>query len=197
MFSSLWARITGSDKKKTYPEQQGAALGRAGDFVVLFPYGLYADLPNDTLLRMLGEGAAMGVTVVRPADLAPGEPTLFHPVTNTRIVVRNNGDVDVYTDDAGGNVNVTTVNATITASSSVTVDTPQSTFMGNVQINGALNVNGNITGLANIIATALLQGATLTVTGAGSINGRDFISHTHPQGNDSGGNVEQNTGGVI
>ena len=90
-----WARITGKDKRKQYPEQQGVSLGRAGDYTIIFPYGHYGDLPANALLRELAPGVAMPVTVERPSDTAQGEPVFFHPGTNTRIILKNSGDLKI------------------------------------------------------------------------------------------------------
>ena len=74
-----------------------------------------------------------------------------------------------------------TTQANVTASHSVTVDTPETTITGNVQIDGDLNVDG---------ATSL--GATVTS------NGKDISdTHAHPQGNDSDGDTQVDTGGVV
>lgn len=78
----------------------------------------------------------------------------------------------------------------------VTIDTPETVFTGNVQVDGTIDADGTITSLANIVATALMQGATLTITGAGSIAGKDFATHTHSQGNDSADNSQVETDGV-
>jgi hypothetical protein len=175
----LWGKITGKDERKQQPRQQASFLGRVGDYNLVFPYGLYGDLPANTLLQEIAPGVAIPVTVKRPSDTEQGEPVFFHPATNTRIIARNSGDLDVFSDTA---VNVTA---------------PLTTFSGDVQIDGALNVDNDITGLTNIIATALLQGATLTISGNGSIGGKDYLTHTHTQGNDSNGDTEVDTGGVV
>lgn len=111
-------------------------MGRVGDYTIVFPYGHYADLPADTLLLELKPGVAIPVTVKRPGDTEQDEPTFFHPVTNTRIICRNNGDLDILTDDTtAGDVNIQTVNANITTSGDV-----------NATIGGDLNadVTGDI-----------------------------------------------------
>lgn len=212
MLSALWGRITGKDKRKKYPDQQAVFLGRVGDYTVVFPYGLYADLPADTLLLEIKPGVAIPVTVKRPGDTEQAEPTFFHPATNTRIIARNNGDLDILTDDTTpGDVNIQTVNANITASGDINataggdinatatgdanvtaanmtatisgstiVDSPTTQFTGNVGIGGSLMVTG----------ASALAGVTSNGTNVGD-------THTHPQGNDSAGNTEQNTGAPI
>lgn len=201
MLSALWGRITGKDKGKKYPDQQAVFLGRVGDYAIISPYGLYADLPADTLLLEIKPGVAIPVTVRRPGDTEQAEPTFFHPATNTRIIARNNGNLDILTDDTTtGDVNIQTVNANITASgdinaiatgdanvtaanmtatisNSTIVDSPTTQFTGNVAIDGGLTVVG-ASALASVTSNGIDVGDT----------------HTHPQGNDSAGNTEQNTG---
>jgi hypothetical protein len=170
MMPSFWARITGADKRKQYPEQQAVALGRVGDYSIVFPYGLYADLPNDILLRVMAAGVAMPVVVDRPSDVERGEPVFFHPQTNTRIIARNDGGLDIEVGDKDLAVNTGTVN--ITANTSVDITAPIT------NINGNLTVNGN----------AVITG---TVTNAGTNIG---ATHTHAQGLDSAGDSQVNTG---
>lgn len=200
-----WARITkaGTDDKQ-FATQQMEYLGKVADGLIVFPYGIHGNVPPDALALMFAvQGSADNRAAIAwtPKDrpkLKEGEVAFYHPPTDAFIIWRQSGDLDIETGNGGtANVNVKCKQANITASESVTVDTPESTFTGNVQVDGNLVVDGDITSLANIIATALLQGANLTVSGTGSIDGRDFTTHSHTQGNDSGGNTEQNTGGVV
>ena len=167
MFGALWGRITGADKRQKYTSQQASFLGRIGDYVVIYPYGLYCDLPNDALLKRLGDKAAVSCTVDRPDDIDTGEVVLFHPVTKTRIIMRNNTDIDVITT---GKVNVD-------AGESVNITTPIATFSQDVSISGNLTVVGD-TALAGTVTS----------------DGTDISdSHTHTQGPDSAGNSQQET----
>jgi len=217
MLSALWGRITGKDKRKKYPEQQAVFLGRVGDYAVLMPYGLYADLPNDTLLKEIADGVAVPMTVTRPSDTEQGEPTFFHPSTNTRIIARNNGDLDIITDDGtAGSVNIQTVNANITASGNVTADITGNlsatiggdssiSATGNVDISAA-NMTATITTLTLIDCPAVqftgnvqIDG-TLTVTSAAvlpatvtSAGTNIGGSHYHTQAVDSNGDSQANT----
>lgn len=125
IFSQLWGKITGKDKGLKYPDQQASFISRVGDHTIIFPYGLYCDLPDDVLLKAIDEGSAISVTVARPSDAATGEPVVFHPVTNSRVIMRNNGDIDVY------------------SSSKVNIDTPL------VNMTGDLRVEGDITARYN------------------------------------------------
>ncbi len=94
MIRALWGRITGSDKKKQFPEQQGSFLGRVGDYVIIQPYGLYCDIPDGVLLRAIGEGAAIPATTTRQAA-ARGDVILFNPVTGDKIILKTAGGIDI------------------------------------------------------------------------------------------------------
>ena len=167
---NLWAEITGADKKKQRPEQQTVALGRVGAHAIIFPHGMFTDLPNGALIKEVEEGAAISVTVERPSDTETGEPTFFHPSTNTRIIFRNNGDLDIITDsDTAGNININTVNANITCTEDVSVTC----------------VNANLTASADITASCV--NATLTATtdatvncATGNINASTSLTVTSP-----------------
>lgn len=165
IFSNLWAKITKKDIKKKFPMQECLSVGQPVELTIVFPYGLYCDLPNNALVKKICEKSAVPFTIDRPDDLQTGEPSYFHPLTNTRIVCRNNGDLEITTDDGNstGNVIINCLEAQINASTSVTIDTPQTNITGNVQIDGNLNVDG---------ATSLSS----TVTS----NGKDISdTHTH------------------
>lgn len=194
-----------SDDDQQFPEQQIKYKGKVANAIMLWPYGMHGNAAIDSLLLMMNIGADDSNRAGIPLSLkdrpmmAADEFCLFHPKTQSIIHFKSNsGDIDIdVVKNNQGNININAVQANITASNSVTIDTPETTITGNVQIDGALNVNQDITGLMDIIATALVQGATLTISGAGSIDGQDYKSHTHAQGNDSDGDTQVNTGGVV
>lgn len=128
MLSALWARITGKDKGLRFPDQQAVALGRAGDYTVIFPYGHSCNLPDDALLLEIAPGIAIPVTVSRPTDAARGEVALFHPVTNSRMIFKNDGNIDVKAPGSVVNVEAETVNMT-----------------GDLNVAGDLTVTGSTT----------------------------------------------------
>lgn len=193
MLSAFWGRITGADKNQKYPVQQSIKLGRVGENAVIFPYCLYADLPDDTLTHDVGiEGALIPVTSDRPSDLARSEPSFFHPKTNSRIVCRNNGDLEIITDtDTEGDLSVSSVDVRVTTSgvvqivssgavvvssgSSVTISAPIATVAGDLTVQGDLLVGGN----------SALAGVTSSGKNIGS-------THKHTAGTPPG-----NTGGPI
>lgn len=103
------------------------------------------------------------------------------------IKLLDNGDLEIVsqgniTATITGDATLTCTNLDVTASATATVTCPESTFIGNV------TVNGNITSTGIISSPTVAAGSSLTVA-AKEMNG-----HTHSQSNDSGGNTEQNTG---
>ena len=142
MIVPLWGRITGADKDKKFPNQQGSVLGRLGDHSVIFPYGSFADLPNNTLFLEIKPGVVIPVTIKRPSDTETGEPVFFHPETNTRMIFRNSGDLDIDTVDAKGNVNINTIKANITASEEINLTAPLTKVTGAFEVDGPSNLKG-------------------------------------------------------
>lgn len=175
MLSNLWARITGADKGKRTPNQQAVVLGAPADFSIVNPYGLYCDAPSGTLSVQLKDDALLCVTQTRPQDLARGEPAFFHPATNTRVVARANGDLDVLVGNGSGNVNVISpaavnvqcATATLEASDSVTVTARTATVNAETTINGATTINGDttITGSLEVGGDFDLDGTATLGTG--------------------------------
>ena len=150
-FSRLWARITGADQDKEFPIQQISMMGRIGDFIIIHPYGLYADLPDDVALQGIAKGRVIPVTTTRPSDTERGEPVLFHPKTGARIILRNSGDIEMIP-AAGKKVKVdgdfevtgaTALSATVTSNGKDISDTH-----GHAQANdSAGNTETNISGV--------------------------------------------------
>lgn len=79
-------------------------------------------------------------------------------------------------------VTVNTTNATVNASGSVKVDTPETTITGNATIQKNLTVGGKITGSGGL---AISGGGGATVSGDVVADGISLKSHTHT--GDSGG----------
>ncbi len=112
--------LAGNDDTQV-PVQQVTHNGKVADAEIISPYGLHANLSaqDDTLCVLWTiEGhedyrVAMGYTpTLRPKGLAEGEVVLYHPLTQSRVHFRNNGDVDIQINDGsedqtGGNSNIT------------------------------------------------------------------------------------------
>lgn len=116
----------------------------------------------------------------------------INATSGSNIKAEASGNIDAI---AGGDMTLECANlsatatgtAQITAATAATVEAPTITLNGNVVINGTLTQGGGG-------GTASLEGG-LDVTGTITNNGTDVGStHTHPQGNDSDGDTQQNTG---
>lgn len=193
-FLSNWlAYITKKgDESKSFPIQQFEMNGRVGDAYVVSPYGVHANLPEgQPALNMSPDGTIlMGIDPVGRIKVEAGEVVFYHPITKSKIHFKNNKDIDIETET---DINATCDNANITAATKATVTAPDIDLIGNVNIVGTLDVSGVSTFAANIIAQA-----NVAVTGVLSQGGKDVgKDHNHSQGNDSGGNSEVDTGGVV
>jgi len=193
-FLSNWlAKITKKGSEElSFPIQQFEMNGRIGDAYTAAPYGMHSNLPEgQPALNISPDGTIlMGIDPVGRIKVESGEVVFYHPVTKSKIHFKNNKDIDIETET---DINATCDNANITAKTKATVTAPDIDLTGNVNITGTLDVSGVSTFAANIVAQA-----NVAVTGALTQGGKDVgKDHNHTQGNDSGGNVEQNTGGVV
>ena len=228
---NLWGRITGKDANEHFPKQQGKALGALGDFLSAQPYGLYANLPQGQLFKVIDEDGRiiLGLTVERKDNVEQNEVTLWHPGTGTNIHFKNSGNLDIDTAVGNGDININTVNANLTASEDVNVTCKNADIIAsddvdvtcnNASVTAALKADVNsdtstvtcLTSLA-VVAPVMTFVATTSLTftsaltsfvgptmftGAMTNNGKNVgDTHGHTQANDSGGNTEANTGGVV
>ena len=152
MFTSLWGKITGADKKKALPDQQASVLGRLGDYIILYPYGMYCDLPNDVWLNVLGKGKAIPMTSSRP-DSDRGEIIFFHPETGDKIHFKNGKIISI---EAGTSIDITA---------------PDMTFNGNVVFNGNVAINGNLSVSGTISGAGVTDTTTNVTLGTHTHNG--------------------------
>ena len=99
------ARITkGGADDADYNVQQVSYLGKVADAEIVFPYGMSANLPLDSLVLLFNvngnEQNRAGIGSFPPErkrNLEPGEVAFFHPFTNSFIYFRNSGDIDIDT----------------------------------------------------------------------------------------------------
>lgn len=107
-------------------------------------------------------------------------PKQYHLESPTVIV-----DCETVTVNAKDSATVVTKTARVNASSSLTVDSPQSTFTGNVAIQKNLTVTGHISGTSGMSITGGTGGATATFQGSIKVSddvtasGISLKSHTH------------------
>ncbi len=154
--------LAGTDDEQL-PIQQLSYNGKVADAEIIFPYGVHANLSadNNTLCIVFAvEGqedyrAAMGYTpALRPKPLAEGEVVFYHPLTQSKIHFRNNGDIDVDVTGENGDLNVTIkkdlnitvggdVNITVTGTANITAPTTE--WVGDINLTGSIDITGTST----------------------------------------------------
>jgi len=168
-----WARVVkpGIDDPDKFHIQQIEYMGKAADALMIFPYGLHGNVPEDALglvFSIQGNPDNRGIIAWTPKDrpkLAGGEVAFYHPPTDAFIIWRSNGDLDIETGSGG------TGKITIDASD-ITINSPL------VTINGDLTVTGDTT-LSDVVTS---DGTDISNT------------HIHSQDADSDGDTETDTG---
>lgn len=167
MISKLlrWVRVIkpGEDDPTKFHVQQIEYMGKISNALMVFPYGVHANIPENAFGVMFtvqgnqdNRGVIAWVPKGRP-QLKGGEVAFYHPPTDAFMIWRENGDLDIETGTSGtGNINI---NATLTT------------------INGDLTVTGD-TLLGDIVKS---QGTDISHT------------HTHSQDADDGGDGEEET----
>lgn len=185
------------------PIQQVSYLGKTADVEIITPYGVHANLPtnNDVLMTMWSVAGqedfrvGMGYTPkLRPKETPVGEVIFYHPLTQSRVQFKNNGDIEIdSTGDNGstiitikkdlsitvlgdttinttGDTTVTTDgNAVIDVTGTATVDCPTTNWTGDINLTGNLDITGNLE----------VSGST-TLSSTVTSNGKDISdTHTH------------------
>ncbi len=224
MLSELWGRITGKDAGKHFPQQQGQSLGRVGDTFPAQPYGLYANLPDGQLFKVLDADGqvVLGVTVKRPSGVEQAEVSLWHPGTGSLLHFKNNGDLNIDTAvnksgnlninttnaniiasgdivaTAGGDVEMTCTNLTATASANADISCVNSTIIATTKITFDTPLgqfSGNLTVDGNLQTVGLTASGPTALTSAVTSDSINIGStHIHSQANDSNDNIEVDTG---
>lgn len=160
--------------------QQMSYLGKFSDCLIVFPYGMHANLPADNTVMNLFwavEGnpenkAGIGWTPKLRPDLEPGEVAHYHPYSNSLVIFRNNGDIDIDTvkDGDSNNINILTQDCNLTVQGNL-----DSVVMGDamIDVNGQLDltVGGdadiNAGGDVNVNASNVNVDASVTNLGVG------------------------------
>lgn len=167
-----WARITaaGSDTG-AFPVQQVTYHGKAGDCLMIFPYGHHANLTPDSLVAMFAvEGdadnrAGIGWTPKTRPELKAGEVAIYHPPTGTIIKFNEQGGINV---NAVAPITVDAPEVTVTAPD-ITMNSTNHTIN---TTNYALNCTNG---------TGNMGAGSFDFTGDLTSNGKD-ISDTHTHG---------------
>lgn len=148
-----WANVTaGGADDKQFPIQQISYMGKTADCVMVFPYGMHGNASEDSIVLMFGvngdsanRAGIPGTPQERP-KMAANEFCMYHPKTQSIIHFKNNGDIDIDTvKNQSGNININTTQANVTASDSVTIDTPETTITGNLTVQGDTSLTDTVT----------------------------------------------------
>jgi phage gp45-like len=143
------------DDAGDFPAVQVGYLGKVGDAVAWYPYGLHANVPAGELaviLSMQGNPEARvalpGSPKSRPHPIAAGEVVLYHPATGSRIHLKANGDVVI---DAVGDLLATVAgDASVVVAGNIDVDA-----VGNVSVSAGGNASVDAAGNAAVSAGVL------------------------------------------
>jgi phage gp45-like len=145
-----WANITkSSDDSAGYPIQQLSYLGKVADSIILFPYGMHANIPADNIVLMFSvqgheeNRAALPITGPGRPKLKTGEVAIFNKESGAVITLKQSGEIE------------------ITAPSGVTV-------AGDLAVNGNLTVTGDTALGANVTSNSINIGSTHTHSGVTS-----------------------------
>lgn len=124
-----WVRIIkpGVDDPDNFHIQQISYLGKTAETLMLFPYGLHGNVPEDALGLMFSiqnntdnRATIAWVPKGRP-KLKGGEVAFYHPPTDAFIIWRENGDLDIESGNQGAaNINIKAALTTIDGDLTVT-----------------------------------------------------------------------------
>ncbi len=177
-----WSIVSeAGDDSLQFPQQRISYLGKLADGVPVYPYGFHAVAdPQSMALTFTSQSTPDNISFIPTSNqkrqvLMVGETTHYHPQTDAHLTWREGGILEIETGD-GGQMPITIVcnQASIQASESVEITSPQTTINGNLTIEGNYTSNGTMTN-----------------------NGQDVgNTHGHAQGNDSRGDGEQPIQGV-
>lgn len=191
--ATRWASVQRAGKDdETQPRQQVLYHGKVADCVMLFPYGMHANVDGQSLGVFYamggdpGDRAGMFTSMTRRSQLAGGDVEVYSPVSRSRVTFRANGDVEVdakvnlvatvtgnvsltgggnITGTAGGNVDITAGGTSSVSSTAHTINAPTTvtdTLTATGLITGSGFKAGSLTGVSGTFTTA--DAKTVTVT---------------------------------
>ena len=148
--------LIGKDDRDIRVQQVGYN-GKAEDAEIYAPYGMSYNLPPDSLCLYVQIGGDQGNLVVLPdrsqdrvKDLKAGEVAFFNPLTKSRTIYRENGDIDVT---VHGNVN-------LVVDGVANVEIPTTNWTGDINLTGEIVQTGTITNDQTTSNGILLDGHT-------------------------------------
>ncbi len=176
-----WITVTkaSDDDTSEVPVQQIEYLGKVANTKMIFPYGLYGNVPVGafgvawSIQGNPDNRVTMAWTPKNRPKLEAGEVAFYHPPTEAFMIWRVNGDLDIETGNGGGgNVNIMCSEANVMASTSITFDTPAATFTGDLTVDGDTALSSVVTsGGKDISDTHLHIGSPTAPTGSVSNTG--------------------------
>ena len=144
--------------------------------------------PTDDEWELKGNGVSVKLTSpINEDSESPNKLEVTVGTVSFTINVPKEGDPTVTFNIPDGSVNVNAKTATVTADTSVTIDSPATSITGTLDVSGAiiasstLDVTGAVTAGSTITATGDVIGATISLS-----------THKH-----TGGTIEGNTGTPI
>lgn len=177
-----WAKTFTGGTSGKYQTQLVGYLGRKVKSVSLFPFGFAANVPPDNLSLALAVQDSPDNRAHIPLDsktwpeLAEGETAFYHPASDSFVIWREGGNLEIMAAGAvditsSGNVTVTTeadatvnaANITATATTAATVTAPAIALNGAVTISGALAV-ASLT-IAGVPVSLIPKAAAANVVG--------------------------------
>ncbi len=169
-----WARTTKTgDDAGNFPVQQVGYLGKVGDSVMWFPYGMHANIPVDELVLMVSMQGNPEARVSIPGSpqkrvkpLAASEVVFFHPDTGSKLHFKANGDIEISSQK---DVNVLVAgNALVDVEGNLTADVE-----GNADVDVAGNADVDVVGTADVdsVGAMAITAPTLLITSDVTITG--------------------------
>ncbi len=143
------AIITGSySDDNSRPVQTIKYFDRETEAEIIFPYGVHANLPEDSLMVVFpicnqdGNLMAIGGLPDKRIQVEQGEVVFFHPITKAKIHFKNDGTIEI--DALEKDITINCNNANITAVGTLTIDAPNTEWTGNINLTGDITQNGNL-----------------------------------------------------
>ena len=150
--------IAGGLDNKDFPIQKVSYMGKTANVEIIFPYGMSANLSNDSLLVLLSlmgnseNKVAFGGDVKnRIKNLEQNEVVFYHPITKSKVYFKNNGDIDIESPTANVNIN---------ANQDISVTATNINLTGSVNITGDLDTQGNVTNTGTLTNNGVNVGST-------------------------------------
>lgn len=200
-----WGSVVRDGKDdKPYPIQQVRYMDKVADTVMLFPYGMHANVDGESLGPMFIFGgseedrAMLATSMTRRSALKAGEVEIYSPVTRSRVTFKADESIEVEGKDikviASGDLSATVAgNATADVTGDVTVDAG-----GNLSTTVGGNVTATITGtLTATAASAQITAATVGIVGNMTISGTLAVTGALTQGGTDVGAAHTHSGVTV